>query len=878
MAMHATDDNPGPTLLQDRRTRRYYALVPVALALVMGAPALWGDFLSGDDVQLIRDHVLVNHPSLDHLVKLFTIPHRDLYQPIPLAGFAVDFSVIWWAGLLPTAGGAQAGAWVFHLTNVLIHALNALLVWWLVRKLTGHGVLALMVGSLFAVHPLNTECVAWLSGRIMMLSATFTLASLIAADRALDKASVGRSTLTLLMVVAAMMSKVSAGLPILLLLVPFVRGKRPSGRWWIMFAAAAALTVAFVVLNLRLSRGHFDTGGEALSGSRLVRTVIALGWYVCHYVVPVNLSAWHPAEALVTWSHPELLPSVMAVAGLLAVALLLSQRFWSAPRTQPDAAHAVTRLSAAGIVWFFAAVAATLPLVPSRNLSVAERYVYLPAVGFHCIIAVACLRAATARFWGNGAKVVQPIVGVFVAAALVVLVTVAWKTSGHYRNDVARFRRTANLYPEHPGVWTRLAWAHYHAGEYAEAGRTASVELERLGSAHQTPADADAVRSEVWQVQGMSLLRSGQVDEALSKLNAAVASDPQSGIAHVRLATALVEAGRLDDAVRHYRRAVEIMPNYNPGLIGLAQVYRKLDQPNQAAEMFAQALRNNPYDPVAITSLAEIELSAGQVMVATERLVCLLEWMPENAVAHANLAVCCIRMQLPEDALHEYRAALLLDPSLVPPRLGLATLLAQQGMATEAGYQFRLAAAYSDYTDAGALLHYSDFLVARGDLEGASAVWTKGLERKPGDAEMTSWYAWVCVLAGRWEAAREAMTNLADTTPAPLAATLAGIMLDVHEHRPEHAVRAVSKLCADDPADAGRGRGRLERALKNYSSDHAENPWPYYLMIIMFRADGSADGAGLALQAFEQVCTDPEWVRRARSLLAGSATQPARLP
>jgi len=866
--MHATDDNSGSVLSQERRTQRYYVLLPVVLALAMAAPSLWGGFLSGDDVQLVRDHVLVNHPSLDHLFKLFTIPHRDLYQPIPLASFAVDFAVIRWAGLIPTAEGTQAGAWVFHLTNVLIHALNTLLVWWLVHRLTGRAVAALAVGSLFAVHPFNVESVAWLSGRMTMLSATFTLASLIAAEGMLRRAGVGSILLTLLMVAAAMMCKISVGLPVLLLLVPLVRGVRPGGRWWVLFASAAALTVAFAVLNLVLSRGHFDTGGQVLTGSRLARVVIALGWYVCHYVVPIALSPWHPAETRVTWSHPGLLPSAMAVAGLLVVSAVLLRHCWSAQRALPNSGDAVTRLSAAGVIWFFATVTVTLPLVPSRNLLVAERYLYLPAIGFHCIIAGACLRAAAWRRLSQS-EVRRPVVGTIFVLVLAVLVGISWKTAGYYRDNIARFRRTAQLYPDHEGVWTRLAWAYYDAGEYAQAVDAAAVELER---------HPERGRSEVWQAQGMALLRSGEVDQALSKLQAAVEADPQSGIAHVRLATALVEAGRLDDAVGHYRRGIEISPNYNPGILGLAQTYRKLGRTDEAAEMFSKALQNNAYDPIAATVLAEIELSAGQVTAAAERLVRLLEWMPENAVAHANLGVCCARMQLTRDALHEYQAALLLDPSLVPPRLGLATLLARKGAAADAGFHFGLAAEYSQYADPAVLVLCSDFLIAQGDLHRAMAIWTKGLEKKPNDREMASWYTWVCVLAERWEQARQARVSLPNAGSEHVAATLAGIMLDVHENRPEQAAHAVSELCADDPVNPDRARDRLQFALEAYSSRHAENPWPYYLMIIMLEADGSPDGARVALAAFEQVCTDAEWVRRARSLLARPATQSAHSP
>ena len=98
---------------------------------------------------------------------------------------------------------------------------------------------------------------------------------------------------------------------------------------------------------------------------------------------------------------------------------------------------------------------------------------------------------------------------------------------------------------------------------------------------------------------------------------------------------------------------------------------------------------------------------------------------------------------------------------------------------------------------------------------------------------------------------------------------------DVHVNRPEHAAQAVAMLCQEDSPVGHAARARLQRALDAYSSRHADSPWPYYLMILMLQADGQTDAARLALRAFEQVCTEPGWIQRARLLLAGTASPPA---
>ena len=146
---------PTPEFSKEGTGYARWALLPLALALIAAAPTIRGGFLSGDDVQLIRDHVLVNRPSLDHLLKLFSVPHRDLYQPVPLATFSLECWIMRRFGLTPTSEGSNPGAWICHLGNILIHGATAVLVFLLLRRLSGRESVAAVAASIFAIHPLN---------------------------------------------------------------------------------------------------------------------------------------------------------------------------------------------------------------------------------------------------------------------------------------------------------------------------------------------------------------------------------------------------------------------------------------------------------------------------------------------------------------------------------------------------------------------------------------------------------------------------------------------------------------------------------------------------------------------------------------------------
>ena len=259
-----TDPQPPPP-----RRRTILILALVFAAVVMGLPTLRGGFVGGDDHRLVLNHVLVNHPSFAHGVQLFTILHRDLYQPLPLLTFSGEFAVA--NALRLFDSGVEGGAWLFHLTNVLLHAFNTVLVWITVGMLQKRlGVQRLAVATvaalLFAVHPFQVEVVAWVNGRMMLLSTLFALASLLAFARWLDTPRPGYAALTILFVLLSSLSKVRVGLPLLLGLVALIHGQRLRTRFWSLWILCALVTGWFVRVNIDATAGAdlFAEGAEHL--------------------------------------------------------------------------------------------------------------------------------------------------------------------------------------------------------------------------------------------------------------------------------------------------------------------------------------------------------------------------------------------------------------------------------------------------------------------------------------------------------------------------------------------------------------------------------------------------------------------------------------
>ncbi len=256
----------------DRRYRLWALLVIAVLGFVMGLPTLGGGFVGGDDHRLLLNHVLVNHPSFEHAVELFTTFHRDLYQPVPLLTFQLEFAVANMFGLFER--GAEGGAWLFHLTNMVLHALNAVMVWLVVatmhRRLAAvetspaaslsepaRGtdvtvfVVATLTALLFAVHPLQVEVVAWTNGRMMLLSTLFALLGVLSFSSFLDTPRWRTAGLTLLLVLLCSLSKVRVGLPILLLVMFLARRACVERRAVALWLVSAFVVGVFALINIR---------------------------------------------------------------------------------------------------------------------------------------------------------------------------------------------------------------------------------------------------------------------------------------------------------------------------------------------------------------------------------------------------------------------------------------------------------------------------------------------------------------------------------------------------------------------------------------------------------------------------------------------------
>lgn len=843
--MSPEDPSLAATNLRTAPGHAYPGWLPFALAaatmlvaVISGLPSLRGTFVGGDDHRLVLNHVLVSRPSWEHAWMLLTIVHRDLYQPIPLLSFSAEFAMAEHFDLFRT--GLEGGAWLFHATNIALHAINTLLVWSLLRRLQNAfapaaALAVATVGAVvFAAHPFQMEVVAWVNGRMMLLSTLFGVLSLLSLSRWVDGGTRLAALQAVLFATLSAMSKARVELPALMILVTLLERRALPRRLWLAWVPATLITGLITLVNIGATAeaGMFAGATEKLQGSRLARSAISLAWYLRHFVWPAGLGPWYPAPDTVGWLDKATIWSGALLAPWFAAAA------WGWRRL---------REATWALAWFVVSIASTLPLVLPRNILAADRYMYLPSIGlawFAGIAAQALYARARARVGTRAAAITTGIGGIVVLFAAV---ATSWRVCSYYDSFLDKTKRIAELFPEHPQTWERMGWAYYNLDEYDNAISAANKALE-IGGAR--------IASNVHQITGLSYQRMGRLDEAINELRRAVDADLENPQAYFRLALCLDETGRSREALPLYERTVEIAPSFAPALIRLAANYRQLGRLDDARRLYEQTLRDNPFDVPASLALAELDIgvaTAESLAAARDRLERLLAWMPDNAVAHTHLGVTLQALGQTADAIRAYSEALRINPGEVTAMLNLAQLYEGIGRVSSAEELYGALGATSALTVEQALTAH-DFFVRAGHPERAASLWQSMLQRSAQTPDVAAMLGWATAMSGRSLVARRILDEIVAPGPVGEAAYAYLALVDGDGNAAIQHARALDAMSASESQDA---RSRLLRSLELFDSRNPENPWTFILAAQLLVDSDQTEPARASLVLAESYCQEP---------------------
>lgn len=650
----------------------------VLLTLAAFLPALWNGLVDWDDYKTLVENQNYRGLGWAQLQWMFSTFYMGHYQPLSWATFGVDYLL----------GGVEPFG--FHLTNLLLHAANAALFYFVTLHLLssgrgspaafGEGPLRVAAGFgalLFAVHPLRVESVAWATERRDVLSGLFFLLTILLYLRAAavseDNGARRRwLSAAVIVYVLSLLSKASGiVLPVVLLILdvyPLKRLGGGPGKWfgpevrkvWLEKVPFAFLAVAFGIIAL-----FAQEGAGALKAverydvfSRLAQALYGLAFYLWKSVLPLGLSPLYELPVkLNPLAWPFLLSGFVVLA--ISVSLYLSRRAWPA-----------------GIaVWVYYAVVLfpVLGTAQSGPQLAADRYSYLSCLGWALLGAAALRYALDARLSGSiqGRKFIfAPMLAGAVVLALGIL---TWKQTLVWRDSESLWRHALAVGRESSTVHYNLAYALQKRGQFSEAIEHYRKSLQfnpLVADAHYYLADALAMQ--------------GSFGEAMEHYGQAIKINPEFWGAHYNLAIVLERQGRIGEAIGYYRQAVQINPADVDGHNKLAMVLSRQGEFNEATEHFRRSLKLAPAQSEVYLSLGNIMARQGNLDEAVQHYNEAIKIKPNFAEAHNNLGRAFAARGRLDEAVKEFREAARIQPNFVAAHEALARALAQQGKNEEA--------------------------------------------------------------------------------------------------------------------------------------------------------------------------------------------------
>ncbi len=564
-----------------------YIIITLLLltTIVVYWPAVNHEFVNYDDPAYVtgNDHVRTGF-TYENTKWAFSTTLMGNWNPVTWLSHMADSELY---GLDPRG---------HHLTSILLHGLNAVLLFIFLNRITGRLWRSALVALIFSLHPLRVESVAWVSERKDILSAFFFLTTLLAYALYVEKPSITRYATIMVSFVLGLMAKpMLVTLPFVLLLLdywPFNRFDagyrtlqppatgRPAQR---AIKATSCTEVFFEKLPLFLLSAVFS--GIAVYAQRNAKALMSLPAYpvvqrvsnaLLAYAGYIRKTFW-PRDLAVLYPLSEHVPAVQAVLAFVFLGCISLLFVWLSKRSP----FLIT-----GWFWFVGTLVPVIGLIQVGLQAMADRYTYIPAIGLAILIVWGAAEAT--------ANLRRRLLILTVSSCVLVLsLIIATRFQLQYwENSIALFTHTLAVTENNYVGHTNLGDALDKRGRYGEA-------IYHYGEALRIKPD-DAF---VYDKLATDLDIVGRPDDAVAYYRKSLQLDPGNAQVHNNLGITLIRRGNTDEAVKQFMQAVQLDPGLVDAHYNLGMALAEEGRTKEAVLQYAEALRLNPSDPEIRSSL-----------------------------------------------------------------------------------------------------------------------------------------------------------------------------------------------------------------------------------------------------------------------------------
>ena len=659
--------------------------------------ALYSDFTNFDDPMYVTENQYVNTGfTWENIRWAFTVGKVAYWHPLTWVSHMLDCQLY----------GLRAG--LHHLTNLIIHIANTLLLFAVLKRMTGAVWRSAFVAAIFALHPINVDSVAWVAERKNVLSTLFWLLTMWAYAGYAQQGKVWRYLLTLLLFALGLLAKpMLVTLPFVMLLLDYwplgrVRFRRLSeqrtGRTISVFRLVwekipfVVLSVVSVYLSyLSVRRLGITASTELVPIKlRIMNAFVSYVGYIGKIIFPHRLAVFYPYSMdTPAWQGVGALSLLLCVT----VVLLLGSR------RRP--------CLVIGWLWYVGTLIPVIGLVQAGLWpAMADRWAYVPMIGL-AILAAWGVGDIAAKLSLRGAVLIFPA-----GAYLLALMVCTWVQVGHWRNSHTLFTQaldvTSDNYIAHLNLGNALikdkkndeAMEHYRkaieiCSDYADAHYNLGIAFGLQGKYDEAIGEYYTVlrlKENYWQARvrlADALAQIGQLDEAISHYQKVVGLHPDDAKVYNNFALTLVRRGRIDEAIKYYDKALEINPDSVEVLNNLGNALLEQGEFGRAVAQFKKALSLKPSFAETHYNLANVLRQMGQIDEAAVYYREALQLIPDNVDAYYGLGLVLTQQKKYDEAITHFRKAIQLNPDFAQAYYHLGLIFANRNEVGKAIEQFR---------------------------------------------------------------------------------------------------------------------------------------------------------------------------------------------
>ena len=582
------------------------------------------EFIYLDDyLYVVDNHNLQNAFIFKGFTWAFTTLHAGFWQPLTWLSLMLDYTLY----------GMNAGG--YHWTNVLFHIANSILVFLVLKQMTGARWQSGVVAALFALHPLHVESVAWVTERKDVLSGFFWMLTMGMYAFYVQRPAISRYLLVLLVFTLGLMTKpMLVTLPFVLLLLDYW----PLKRIRITISRLVLEKIPFIVLSILVNVATFYAQRHAGGLSSLdviplhLRIANVLNSYVSYIekmVWPHNLAIFYPYSDVAQPLWQIILFGLFILfVGSIVVYMLRGYPYL-----------------AVGWFWYLGTLVPVSGIVQTGGQAMADRFTYIPLLGLFIMIA-----------WGIPDLIKtwhyrKEFISIMTGTILVILTICTWLQLQHWQNNRTIFKNALN-------VTKNNYVAHSNMGSVLLKERRFNEAIVHFAETIRIkPDDVEACNN-----LGYAYIFQGDLDRATFYFLEATRIKPGHVKANNNLGHVFLKQKRFNEAINRYREVLRIEPEnaMTHNHIGLAYAYQgDLDM---ATFYFLEAIRLKPDYADAHNNLGNLFLSQKKFEAAQKQFQEALLFKPDFATAHYNMGLVLIQSGDIAGAIQRFRQVLRIDP------------------------------------------------------------------------------------------------------------------------------------------------------------------------------------------------------------------------